>query len=397
MDNRKTIFDLLLIFAQKKGIIIGVTLVVAIIAVVYSLLTPEIWSSRGTFRPDASSSMGMSVNVPGLSGIMSSLMGNASEDAQSALIYLRSRTLSEEVIRKFRLIEYFNINETDTLRAMDLALERLKSEVQSVGLNDENGLISVTVSTKDKVLSKEMADYYLERLDTYNRDLKLTKGKRNRQFLEIRVASARSDIDSLAIALRDFQKKNKAIDMTSQMSSIISLYSEVVSQKMIVDLELEVAKKNYPGDSPLIKELSHKRTVLSERIAGLEKSSDSVKPSYIMDIDMIPDLSLQYTQLMINLEIQKKVFEYIYPQFEAARIEEVRDMPTIEVIDYPRLAGQRTYPRRAMICLVSTFLGFLASLCLAYVVFQMEQNKETVRKIWEAVFGRKKGKQPKEK
>jgi uncharacterized protein involved in exopolysaccharide biosynthesis len=389
MENRKNIFDLILLFARQKGIIITVTALAAISAVAYSLLTPQIWKSTASFKPDASSSMSLPVNIPGLSGIMSSLMGGGSGDAQSALIVLRSRTFSEDVIRKFQLIKYFEIEEPDTLMAMDMALEKLMGEVLGTALNDENGLLSVSVSTEDKQLSKAMADYYIASLDTYNRSFKLTKGKRNRQFFEQRVASIRKDIDSLTVAMRNFQQKNRAIDITSQMTSIVALYSEVVSQKMIVDLELDVAKQNYNAESPLVRDLTQRQKLMADKIAGLEKSSDSVKPNYIIDIDKIPDLSQQYAQLMINLEIQKKVFEYIYPQFEAAKIEELKDMPTIEIVDYPRIAGLRAYPRRGIICVVSTFLGFIFSLGLAFVKDQMEQNQVIVKQIWDTIWGRK--------
>ncbi|MFO7659805.1 MAG: Wzz/FepE/Etk N-terminal domain-containing protein [Candidatus Cloacimonadaceae bacterium] len=385
MENRNNIFNLLLIFARQKKLIIWITLIAAVAAVIFSLLTPQIWTSRANFKPDAASA-GVSINLGDLGGIMSSLLGSSSGDAQSAMIILRSRTLNEEVIRKFHLIQYFKIEEADTLKAMDIALELLKGELLSVVLNEENGLISLSVSTKDKQLSKDMADFYLARLENYNRELKLTKGKRNRQFLQSRVASVRNDIDSLALALRDFQKKNKAIDVPTQMNALVTLYSEAVSQKMIVDLELEMAKQNFDSESPVLKDLSLKQKVIAERIKDLEKGSGQVKPSYIMDIDKLPDLTLQYTQLMINLEIQKKVFEFIYPQFEAARIEEMRDMPTIEVIDYPRLAGQRSYPRRAFICIVATFIAFLVSLVLAYIKHQMELNSATVKQIKDAIF-----------
>ncbi len=388
MENRNNIFNLLLIFARQKKLIIIVTLIVSVAAVIYSLLTPQIWTSRATFKPDAASA-GMTINIGDLGGIMSSLLGGSSGDAQGALIILRSRTMNEDVIRKFNLVQYFRIREADSLKAMDIALEMLKGEVLGTVLNPENGLISLSISTKDKQLSKDMADYYLSRLDNYNRELKLTKGKRNRQFLESRVHSVRGEIDSLAQALKDFQKKNKAIDVTTQMSSLITLYSEAVSQKMIADLELEMAKQNFESESPLVRDLKLRQKVISDRIKDLEKSSGQVKPSYIMDIDKLPDLTLQYTQLMINLEIQKKVFEFIYPQFEAARIEEMRDMPTIEIIDQPRLAGMRSHPRRAMICIIAAVLAFLFSLVLAYVKHQMELNSDTVRQIKDAIFKKK--------
>jgi uncharacterized protein involved in exopolysaccharide biosynthesis len=389
MKKNNKIFQLILILAKEKKVIIWITLLAAFLAVIYSLLTPQIWTSKTTFKPDASSSMSLPFNVSGLGGIMSSLIGGGSNDAQGTLIILNSRTFSESVIRKFKLIPYFKIEEPDTLKAMDKALERFRGKMRGISLNTENGLFSVSISSKSKELSKSIAEYYISQLDVYNREVKLTKGKRNRQFFEQRVAAVRNDIDSLSIAMKDFQQKNKAIDVTSQTSSVVSLYADVVSQKMIADMELDVARQNYDANSPVVKNLLQRQELFNKKITELEKGSSNIKPGYIIDIDKIPDLTQKYTQLMINLEIQKKVFEYIYPQFEAAKIEELKDMPTIEVIDPPSLAGMRSAPRRAIICIFASFLGFLLSLCVAFVNYQIEHNREIVNQIKVSLFGGK--------
>ncbi|MBM4398953.1 MAG: hypothetical protein FJ041_01295 [Candidatus Cloacimonetes bacterium] len=389
MGKNLNLFDLLLIFAKQKRIIISITIITAIASVVYSLLTPSIWTSRTSFKPDVQSSGGLPISIPGLGDIMSSFMGSSADEAQNAIIILRSRTLNEDIIHKFNLIPYLKIKDKDSLKAMDEALLKVKTDIFGINYNEENGLISIKVSTKDKQLSLDIANYYLTRLDQYNREQKVTKGKLNRQFLESRVAATRQDIDSLALALKNFQKKNKAIDITTQMSALVSLYSDVVSQKMIADIELEMAKQNYNTDSPLVKELTHKKQIITNRISDLEKSSDKVKPSYLIDIDNIPELTLQYTQLMINLEIQKKVFEYLYPQYEAAKIEELRDMPSIEIIDMPRKAGMRSHPKRAIICVIATLTGFILALGIAYLKHQAEQNRETMKQIKDTLFPKK--------
>jgi tyrosine-protein kinase Etk/Wzc len=386
MEKNKRIFEITLIFAKQKHIIIWPTVIVAIAAVAFSLLTPQKWTSTTTFKPDASSSMSLPIDISGLGGVMSSLIGGSSGDAQYSLIILNSRSLNEKAIRKFNLIKYFKISEPDTLSAMDMALKKLKATVVKTSLNDENGLLKVSATTENKVLSKNIAEFYLTELDKYNREFKLTKGKRNRRFFESRSSEVRNVIDSLTIVLRDFQKKNKAIDISAQTSSLVTLYADIVSQKMILDLELDVARLNYSAESPVVKDLTQRQKLMADRIKDMEKNTASVKPNYIIDIDSIPDLAQKYAQLMMNLEIQKNVYEYIYPQYEAARIEELKDMPTLEVVDYPRLAGMRSYPKRGMICVVAVFLGFFFSLGLALIKDQIEKNQVIVKQILETIF-----------
>lgn len=83
----------------------------------------------------------------------------------------------------------------------------------------------------------------------------------------------------------------------------------------------------------------------------------------------------------MNLEIQSKVFEFLYPQFEAARLEELRDMPTLDILDTPREAGMRVRPKRAMLCLIAFALALVAAVIIALIKNAFELNKDRFREI----------------
>lgn len=388
METKQTdLFDLLAIFAKQRKLIIIFTVVVAISAVIYSFITPQIWNSSTTFYTVGENASSLPLNLGSLSGFASSILStdNFSQGMNSVTI-LTSRTFSEDVIRKFNLIEYFRITEADTLKAMDQALIKLGKRMLSINLDETSGLISISIESKDKKLSFEIAKYYLQRLELYNQEYKLTRGKRNRQFFEQRVNEVRGEIDSLSIALKDFQKKHKAIDLQAQMLSVVELYSSTVSQQILNDIELEIAKSSLSPSSPAIVELEHRGKVIRDKIREFEKSSSSLQPKYMLNIDNLPDLSLQYGQLMINLEIKKKVFEFLYPQYEAARIEELKDMPTLEIVDYPRETGMRVKPKRAIFCVISTLVGFFVSLVLALICDILEKNSEKIKKLKQIVY-----------
>ncbi len=364
------VFELIRIILKNIRMILAIVLIVSIIAVAYSLLTHEIWRSDTTFYAVGGSSVGMSIDIPGLSGLTSGLMGmDNATDALNFISIMESRSFSEEVINEFDLIKYFKLKDEDPLANMDDALIKLRKVVK-IGLGEKTNLISVGVETKDKKLSKDIANFYTKRLDTYNRHQKITKGKRNRAFLEERVNELKADVDSLLVANKIFQEKNKAINLENQSMALIESYSTTVAEKMKSDIELEMALLNYTEDTPIIKQLKAKNNALKGQIKNLESSQKGLKPDYMIDIAKIPNLSVQLAQLRLKLEIAQKLLEYLYPQFEAARIEEMRDMPTIEIVDTPRESGRRVRPKRAMICLISAF----AALCLATLIAVIKES-----------------------
>ncbi len=376
MEKREfDLFELVKILLKNRGFILVFVGIVALAAVIYSLVTPQIWSSQASFYAVGESSSSLPINIPGLSGLTSSFFGGTGGvDSQNFLTVMNSRTFGEDVIRKFDLIKYFKLTQPDSLARMDKALEKLRENMVSLGLDDNTGLIRVTVESKSKSLSRGIAQYYVEKLELYNREQKLTKGKMNREFLETRVTETKAELDSLILAVRDFQARNRAVALEAQSAALIEGYSRIIAEKMSLDIEYELARQNYASGSPLLSEMETRRAELSRQIREMESSSDNLKPRYLIDIASLPNLSSQYAQLKLNLEIKSKVFEYLYPQFEAARLDELKDMPTLEILDSPREAGIRVRPRRAIICVVATLIAFILAALLVLVKAVLVNN-----------------------
>jgi capsule polysaccharide export protein KpsE/RkpR len=383
MEKREfDIFEFVRILLQNRWFIIIFVGVVSVAAVVYSLLTPQIWESRTTFYVVGDQAGALPFDIAGLSGLSSELMGfESSQSAINAVSAMQSRTFSEDVIRHFNLIDYFEISEADTLKAMDIALKRLWENTVSIFHSTETGLVKVSVETKDKELSRDIAEYYLERLDIYNREQKLTRGRMNRQFLEERVEDTRSEIDSLILAVRDFQEKNNALDLEVQTEALIDSYAEVVAARMQTDIELELARGNYSEDSPVVSELKNRSDALSRQIREMESGGGSLQPRYMVNISKLPDLASRFAQLQLNLEIQSKVYEYLYPQYEAARLEEMKDMPTLDILDTPREAGMRLRPKRAVICVIAFILAFIVAVIIVLIKNMLQNNKDRLQEI----------------
>jgi len=369
------LFELLKIVLANRKLIAVIVILAALAAVLYSLLAPQIWASRASFFAVGEAITDLPFNIPGISSISASLLGTDSSDkAENFITVMQSRTFSEEVIRKFKLIPYFKLHNPDSLRNMDDALKKLSSKVISMDIDTNSGLISIAAKTKNKQLSLDIVNHYLKRLDEYNRKQKVTQSKLNREFLEERVNETRAILDSLIAVNRSFQEKNKAIDLETQAKAMVDSYGALIAEKMKLDIELELAKASYGNSSPLLKELVLKKEVLEKQIKSLENSGKTPKPEYLLDIDKIPQISSQYAQIKMNLEIYKAVYEFLYPQYEAARLSELKDMPTLEILDQPRLAGRRDSPRRAIICIIATLVAFLAAIMIALIKEMVVKN-----------------------
>ncbi len=393
MNKEMGLLDLIYIIAKRKTLVISITFVFAIAAIVYSLLTPKYWISSTVINPVAESGS--------MSSFSSDLMGmfagglvktQKSEMAIQFISTMQSRTFRDQIVDEFDLLTYFDLQGLPEDVAKEEAVQRVSSKLTKLRYDQESGLVYILIETKDKEFSKRIAEYYLEQLQDYLRYSRMSKSRLQREFLEGRVQSLNREIDSLAVAIRDFQIKNNAIALDQQTMSLITLYSESIAGYFKADIEYELAKTQYSSTSPVVQDLETKKNILADRIKDFESSKSNMIPEYILPIDQIPELSMQFALLRLNAEIQKKVYEYIYPQYEVAKLDELRDMPSFEIIDKPVLAGLRSRPKRGMIVVSVTFAAFLLGCIIA--LFQenvLLGHREQVQKIIQALkFGKSK-------
>ncbi len=390
MNKELGILDLTLIFAKRRKFIIVFTLIAALAAIVYSLLAPHYFKSRASLIPIVDNE-----SIGAISGSITDLIGGSfiktpkSEYAVDFITVMKSRTFRENVVREFDLIPYFKIKKPP-MEAMEKAIYRLQSSLITLEYDNESYLLTIVAETKDKTLSKEIVEFYLKELEDYNQNHRNYKSKMKRAFLEEQVNKHMKDVDSLAVAVKEFQEKNKAIALEMQTDSGLKIYSQIVTELLQSEIELELARTQYSEQSIPVQQLKQKYDLLKDRLDEMEKIGGNLGPDYLIQIDKVPDLGMQWSMLKMNAEIKKTVVEFLYPQYELARLEEERDMPSFQVLDAPQEAGRRSKPKRAIIVIVCTLAAGLLSLIIALIIESAAQNKEKIDLISKTLRGKDK-------
>lgn len=394
IDNKEKSIDfldvLLVLVTHKKFIILSV-LVISIIAVVYSFITPQYWRSSATILPAEEKKTSLPFESS-LMGLGSAVLGSSFKLQGIDLVtIMKSRSFTDDIIKKYDLIEYFKIKHLDSLVVWQKARKKFNKEVKHINLDEETGLITITIETKDKYLSTNIANYYCNKLEEYNLENRMSKGKQKRIFIEQRINEVRKSIDSLSQVLNDFQKKNSTINIEEQTKALITLYSDLVAQKIQSEIELEYQRTFLEENSPTVTKLRNKLQLLNNQIKNIESSKDIQISKYTLEIDNIPNITQQYSTILLDLEIQTKLYEFLYPLYEDAKIEEIKDLPTIEIVDKAVPSGLRFRPKRARFCIIVFFLALIISSILIYThhILQITGRDKKIKLFWILFFGKK--------
>ncbi len=89
-----------------------------------------------------------------------------------------------------------------------------------------------------------------------------------------------------------------------------------------------------------------------------------------------PQLMLEYGRLQRRVDMRNQVYTSLLTAYETARIEEVKDLPVINVVEAPELPLDPDRRGGARKTLVGLLIGFLLGFALAFVRERMRRNRE---------------------
>ena len=374
-----------LLFWNNRKFILKNVIIVSLLSIIISLLLPKWYASKAVVL---SSGAGQFNFLSSISPIPVADFGlsTINEDINNFIAILQSRTVKEYMVKKFNLVDRYK--QRDIEFAMEAFEEKIELEVT------EEGTLEITIIDKDPLMAKEMVNEVLFMLDQINQSIGMEAGKYNREFLENRININKKDLEKAELALKTFQEKTGIIDLVAQLSStmqmsaqaynsIFEAYTALYAKKIETETELAVAKTTLSNNNPTIMQLEKllkEQTVQLEQLMikldeKLQYLLSNISPAQIdtvpniefsVSFNTLPSLGLENARLIREVELQSTIQEILIPQFEQAKLEETKNIPTLQIIDKPKVALNKSKPKRSLIVIASTVMSFLMSLIFLY-------------------------------
>lgn len=411
MENKEiTLIDYLLMLTKWRKFLFLNFLIVCVLAAAISLTLPKWYTSSTTILPPTGETSGL-----GISSLINNLpvgglglgMGALSEEASLFLAIINSRTVLEAAIEKFDLMDLYGTeNMEETLRA-------LRDHI-SVNVNDEGTITFYAEAgtpflpgeeddNKARILSRDMADFFIQELDKVNKRLKSEKAKNTRIFIEKRYFQNLSDLRNAEEAFKKFQEQHGVIALPEQTAAAITTAAGLKAEIIAKETKIEVLKTYVSSSHSELLRAKTELLALSRKLDELKYGTNDLrekkregfdKIDLFLPFDNVPDVGIQYARLFREVTIQEKLLEFLMPQYEQAKIQEAKDTPTVQVLDPAKIPVRKSKPKRAIIVLVAgmaTLMILIASILL-YERFKMlkEIDEEKYNKIQGIIYSIKK-------
>ena len=99
-----------------------------------------------------------------------------------------------------------------------------------------------------------------------------------------------------------------------------------------------------------------------EKIEGKNLINELEYLPTMINFDNFPELGMENARLIRALTIQNTLLELLLPQYETARLEETKNIPTLQIIDAPKVPINKSKPIRSLIVIASIIMGLVISI-----------------------------------
>ena len=153
-------------------------------------------------------------------------------------------------MRSFHFLQARENGKNRPQQAIDEALRILKEQT-NIDVGSE-GIIEVSVITKNPMKSAEIANAYITALDEFNKNTKMTQGKRLRAFLEQRLQAHIAVMTAVEESLRTFQQRNRTVSLSDELTAEIEMAAKLEAGIIAQRARLEAMRSYSTDDNPQI-------------------------------------------------------------------------------------------------------------------------------------------------
>lgn len=366
-SHERTASNLRLLWEQRRFLlrwtVIGLVVSLAIALLIPSryvattqLMPPDNQSGGGAAAFLAAAGRGGS----GLAGLAGDLLGTKNSGALFVGI-LSSRTVQDRLVDEFDLRREYGDKKMEDAR-MDL------SKHTGVSEDRKSGILSISVWDHNPQRAADLAGAYVKELDRLVAEVSTSAARRERIFLEERLLAVKQDLDASASKFSDFASKNTAIDIPAQGKAMVEAAATLQGQLIAAESELHGLQAIYTDQNARVKALRARVSELRAQLGkiggeagGAGALSPKSDPSLYPSIRQLPVLGVTYADLYRRTKIQETVFELLTQQYELAKVQEAKEIPSVKVLDAAVVPTKKSFPPRGAFTATGALLFFLGA------------------------------------
>lgn len=341
----------------------SVLFIMLFVLIYYAFIAaPRYVSSSYISVRSAGDNQGSSLN--GLSALISPGTVNSNEDLIFLKTYITSldmlKILDEKIgIRKLyesqKLDIFFRLYEDDSQESF------LKFYQARVKVIDETGMLKLEVEGFSPEQSYTIATAILEESEKFVNEISHKSAREQLQFAETELVKYRDDYQKSRDKLIAFQNEHGVFDPLQEAENRASFTAQMEAEIASKEAKLLAMRSYINDDAPQLVTLRAEIKALKEQ---LEKEKNKVVSSSTKD--QLNNLASDFQKLTIEAGFAEKAYTTALSSFETTRIEAIRKIKHLVIVQNPSYPQSETYPRKTY-----NIISIFVILSLAFGVLRL--------------------------
>ena len=366
-----SLLDLLIVLAEGKRIIFAVTAGFAILAVIVSLIMPKSYTATITLLPpQENNSMGgaFSSQMNGMAALLTSSLGlKNNNDTYVAL--LKSETVEDGMVQHFGLMQQYHSKFLSDARKV------FESHATVEG-SGKDGMIHISIVDKDPNRAAELTNGYVEQFRLLSERIAITEASQRRLFFQKELEKAKDELANAEEAMKQTEATTGVMQVDLQARALTESATNLRAQITAKKVQIQGMETYATGENSQLVQAENELASLRAQLAKVGGSEDSPGSELVIPKGKVPEAALEYIRKARDVKYYETIFDILARQFEAAKLDEAKEGALIRVVAPALPPDRRSSPKRAIIVIVATFVGFFFGVLFALLRGAMQHVKQ---------------------
>ncbi len=356
---------------KHKWFIVIFTLVVTGLSIWVALLIPNQYKSTVNLVPPQSNDGMMGGSMGAISSTLKDFgltkLGGQAGEGYSFIVILHSRSVVDTIIKEFDLPKVYDI--PDSM----MAKIRMKFSSNLDITYEKEGNYYISVIDESPQRAADMANRFGEVANDLATKLFNEEAAFNLQFMNKQIHATDSVISFLADTLEKFSRRTLIFSPTDQASAMSKALSDLKAEEIKNDIAYEYYKSYLGEDDYMTKSILTLKEQTRKKIAEVTS-----KPGFAgnFSLEDAAEEGMEFMKLFTEFETYSKVKAFILPMVEKTKLDEIKKVKNLFVLDAAVPAERKEKPKR-MFIVVGAFIGAFIFSILILVLLRGFQNIRT--------------------
>jgi tyrosine-protein kinase Etk/Wzc len=282
---------------------------------------------------------------------------------------LGSRSIADDLVQAYDLQKLYDV--------------RTVSEARKVLANrssfstGKDPLVRISVEDREPKRAAALANAFVDELYKQNGRLALTESGQRRLFFERQLEAQKKALADSEAAMNTTQERTGVVQVNSQVEAVIRSITQLRAEIAAREVALASLKSGATAQNPEVVRQETELTAMREQMRKLESRGEGGQPGdTAIPTSRVPQVGLEYMRSLRELKYNETLLELLAKEYETARIDEAKDAPVIQVVDFAVPPELKSWPPRAIFTLAGALFCGVAACLIVVASSHLRDSRE---------------------